>query len=448
VSRLFLYFALFGTASALAGEPRFALEPGLELRYAVKSGIWYDGKDGKPDISREPDGSPKYQNSDLTVHVLGRQKDGSSRVLMYATSDASHPIITWADLFPDGRMTLIPSAMPILEFDSFRTIFPLLPKDEHEHNAGWREIEPRTGLRLSFSAVEPSIKAECESPLDRVSMGHWSIRYRLHPETYLPVEILRDGRWDRYNETHSVIVTAKETIRHDGEWVAQFTTDAATYFDATAKHKHALQNDVMLRAVAERKRSGAAGEMLDAGKASLIAARNTLTEPLFREDLDRLIKQCDEYRKSRVETAQRWAKIAGLPSPMWSVADLSGKEHSLKEYRGRVVVLDFWFRQCSFCIRAMPQVEQAAATFQRENAPVSFFGVSIDKEEEDAKFVAETMKLSYPVLRSEKLAEQLGVKGCPTMLVIGTDGTVQGIFVGYSLSLQEDLIECVRGLLK
>jgi hypothetical protein len=58
------------------------------------------------------------------------------------------------------------------------------------------------------------------------------------------------------------------------------------------------------------------------------------------------------------------------------------------------------------------------------------------------------MKLSYPVLRSEKLAEQLGVKGCPTMLVIGTDGTVQGIFVGYSLSLQEDLIECVRGLLK
>jgi thiol-disulfide isomerase/thioredoxin len=366
---------------------------------------------------------------------------------MYATSDGSHPVITWADVFPDGRLNLIPAAMPILEFDSLRTIFPLLPKDEHEHNAGWRETEPRTGLRLNFSAVDGSIKAECDGPLDRVSIGRWSIRYRLHPKTYLPDEILRDGRWDTYNETHSVNVTAKEIIRHDREWVAKFTADAAKYFDATAKHKQTQQSNVVLRAVAEREKPGVAGEMLDVGKASLIATRSTLTEPLFRDDLDRLIKQCDEYRKNRVDTAKKWAKIAGLPSPMWKVTDLVGKEHSLEELRGRVVVLDFWFRQCSFCIRAMPQVEQAATTFQRENAPVSFFGVSIDKEEADARFVADTMKPSYPVLRSEKLAEQLGVKGCPTLIVIGSDGTVQGIFVGYSLTLREDLMACVRGQL-
>jgi peroxiredoxin len=154
-------------------------------------------------------------------------------------------------------------------------------------------------------------------------------------------------------------------------------------------------------------RPGAAVEMLDARKASLIATRDAVTEPVFRADLDRRIKQCDEYRKSRVEAAQHWARIAGLPAPEWKIADLGGKEHSLLQCRGQVVVLDFWFRQCSFCIRVMPQVERAAATFRQEKAPVSFFGVSIDKEEADAKFVADTMKLRYPVLRSEKLAEQL-----------------------------------------
>jgi hypothetical protein len=95
----------------------------------------------------------------------------------------------------------------------------------------------------------------------------------------------------------------------------------------------------------------------------------------------------------------------------------------------------------------MPQVEQTAATLRREKASASFFGVSIDKEEADAKFVAEAMKLSYPVLRSDKLAEQFGVTSCPTLLVIAPDGTVQGIFVGYSLTLREDLTSCIRGLL-
>jgi hypothetical protein len=39
------------------------------------------------------------------------------------------------------------------------------------------------------------------------------------------------------------------------------------------------------------------------------------------------------------------------------------------------------------------------------------------------------------------------VTTCPTLLVIAPDGTVQGIFVGYSLTLREDLTSCIRGLL-
>jgi peroxiredoxin len=441
-------FTVILVAPARAGQPRFALEPGLELRYAVKLGDWFDGEGGKLNIPRESDGSPKYEKSELTIYVLGQQLDGSFRVLMHRTSEASAQLYTWADLFPDGQLNLIPSVAPNLEFDSLRTIFPLLPKDDREKKAGWEEVEPRTDLRMRFSFAEEIIKAECDSPLDRVSLGHWTIRYRLDSRTNLPSEIKTDGRWDRYNETHSVIVTVKDILHHDKEWVAKFSTNATKYFEAIAKQKRFQQSEVMDLAIAEREQPGAAGEMLDARKASLIATRDAVAESLFRADLDRRIKQCDEYRKSRVEAAQHWAKFAGLPAPEWKVADLDGIEHSLQQYRGKVVVLDFWFRQCSFCIRAMPQVGLTAATFRQENAPVSFFGVSIDKVEADAKFVADTMKLTYPVLRSEALAEQLGVASYPTLLVIAPDGKVQGIFVGHNLALREELTTCIRKLLK
>ena len=42
--------------------------------------------------------------------------------------------------------------------------------------------------------------------------------------------------------------------------------------------------------------------------------------------------------------------------------------------------------------------------------------------------------------------EQFGVTGYPTLLVIAPDGTVQGIFIGYNLTLREELTACVRRL--
>jgi peroxiredoxin len=437
-------------APARAGQPRFLLEPGLELRYTVKMGIWFDGKDGKPRIPREADGSPKFQKSDLTIYVLGRQLDGSFRVLMQRMSTAESPVITWADLSPDGRLTPIPSATPILEFDTLRTIFPLLPKDEGEAHAGWAEVEPRTEVRIRFSEADGTIKAECDGPLDHVSRGRWSILYTLDAQTHRPAKIVTDGRWDRYKETHSTIVTAKETVRHEKEWVAKFTADAEKYFEVlkAANRERALRYNLLEVAIAERSKPGAAEKMIDAWRGSLTTTRNAVTNPLFRADLDRLANECDEARKPRIEKAQHWAKFAGLPEPEWKATDLSGKEHSLAQLRGQVVVLDFWFRQCSFCMRAMSQIEQVEATFRQEKAPVSFFGVSIDDDKSDARFVADTFKLRYPVLPSQKLAKQLGVTLYPTLLVVAPDGTVQGIYLGYSLTLREDLTSCIRRLLK
>jgi peroxiredoxin len=137
-----------------------------------------------------------------------------------------------------------------------------------------------------------------------------------------------------------------------------------------------------------------------------------------------------------------------LPAPDWKIKDLDGKEQSLDQCRGGVVVMDFWFRQCSFCMRDIPQIEKVAATFRQENALISFFGVSIDKEPADARFVADKIKLTYPVLHSQELSEQLGVSSYPTVLVISPEGAIQRIFDGYNLIRREDLTARIRELMR
>ncbi len=201
----------------------------------------------------------------------------------------------------------------------------------------------------------------------------------------------------------------------------------------------------MARALAARK--GEAGKLLDDARAGLAAARAEVRERVFRADLERKLKDCDEFRKSRLESAARYARIAGEPSPAWRAADLGGKEVSADGLRGRVVVMDFWFRQCSFCMRAMPQVEATADHFRRAGTPVSFLAVSIDKKDEDARYVADRLKPSYPVIRSEEVAMQYGVESYPTLLVLDPQGCVQGIFLGFSPTLREDLTRCVQDVL-
>ena len=268
------------------------------------------------------------------------------------------------------------------------------------------------------------------------------------PATHLPVEVVTNSRFDEYKETHSVIATAREVLIHDEQWVKAFDVDASKCFAAIEAYRQSRRSNVLPLAMAEREKPGAVEALIEDQVSRLIATRDSINEPLFRAVMEQEIEKCNSSRQYVVKTAQQWAPAAGLPAPDWKVADLEGKEHSLQGLRGRVIVLDFWFRQCSFCIRAMPQVEEVAAGFRDTQSPVSFFGVSTDDEASDAAYVAETMKLSYPVLHSKAVAEQLGVKSFPTLFVIGPDGTLQGIFIGFSPTLKEDLTSCIQGLMK
>jgi thiol-disulfide isomerase/thioredoxin len=171
-----------------------------------------------------------------------------------------------------------------------------------------------------------------------------------------------------------------------------------------------------------------------------------LTNEELKADLAEKIAQHGRMEKYYLDGAERRAKFLGKPAADFETTDIDGKKVKLADLRGKVVVLDFWYRGCGWCIKAMPQMNQLAEDFAGK--PVAIFGMNTDRKEADAKFVIEKMALKYPTLKGEGLPEKFGVQGFPTLIVIDQRGRVHDIHVGYTPTLREDIGKEIRQLLK
>jgi len=124
-------------------------------------------------------------------------------------------------------------------------------------------------------------------------------------------------------------------------------------------------------------------------------------------------------------------KIApGASAPDFSVTDLQGKKLTLSEYRGRVVLLDFWATWCAPCLEEIPHFIE----MQDKLGPQGFqaIGLSMDDDLKPVQKFYEVHKLNYPVgLGSAQIADSFGgVLGLPVTFVINRDGQIRKKFVG------------------
>jgi thiol-disulfide isomerase/thioredoxin len=146
-----------------------------------------------------------------------------------------------------------------------------------------------------------------------------------------------------------------------------------------------------------------------------------------------------------MKQAEDRAAVVGKPAAEWEAKDLQGKSHALNDFHGKVVLLDFWYRGCGWCMRAMPQIIQLADEFKDQ--PVAILGMNTDQNEKDAQFVVDAMKLNYPVLKAHGIPEKYKVQGFPTLVIIDPNGKVADLHVGYSPTLREDVGAIVKSLL-
>src|SRR5208282_3973806 len=88
--------------------------------------------------------------------------------------------------------------------------------------------------------------------------------------------------------------------------------------------------------------------------------------------------------------------MVGKDAPDFVLKTLAGTNLRLSEFRGQVVLLNFWARWAGDSRQEMPALNKINATYQRAGLVV--LGVSIDEDLRRSRDFAESMKVSYPIM--------------------------------------------------
>lgn len=119
------------------------------------------------------------------------------------------------------------------------------------------------------------------------------------------------------------------------------------------------------------------------------------------------------------------------PAPQFTLKDVQGRDVSLAEHRGKIVVLDFWATWCPPCIYQVPELNKLWLA-HRDLGDVEVIGVAVDFEgvKVVGPWVAE-QGVEYPiVIGDEALAQEFGALGFPTLAIIDREGNIESLHVG------------------
>jgi thiol-disulfide isomerase/thioredoxin len=121
----------------------------------------------------------------------------------------------------------------------------------------------------------------------------------------------------------------------------------------------------------------------------------------------------------------------GQAAPKFQLPDLSGRQVSLDQLKGKVVMLDFWATWCGPCRMTMPQVEK----LQREypNALV-LLAINLQEPKDVVRDYVRSQGISSRVLLDEQgsVGEAYGAAGIPTQVLIDKNGIVRYIQEGFN----------------
>lgn len=120
-----------------------------------------------------------------------------------------------------------------------------------------------------------------------------------------------------------------------------------------------------------------------------------------------------------------------VKAPDFNLKDQYGVVHSLENYKGKVIFLNFWATWCPPCKKEMPDIENIYKEYGKNKKDVVILGVNSEKENEVKKFLKDK-GYTFPTVIDEnsEVMRKYFIQAFPTSFVIDKEGNVYGYVMG------------------
>ena len=133
----------------------------------------------------------------------------------------------------------------------------------------------------------------------------------------------------------------------------------------------------------------------------------------------------------------------GSPAPAFKLPDLNGRSVSLNQYRGKLVLLDFWATWCGPCRTTMPLLEKLQKEYPNN---LVLLAINLQETREEVRKYMLDQNLHSQVLLDEdgSVGAVYGVGGIPMQVLIDKEGIVREISLGFNAAQLRAKIENLR----
>ena len=140
--------------------------------------------------------------------------------------------------------------------------------------------------------------------------------------------------------------------------------------------------------------------------------------------------------------------LTGQPAPDFALKSSTGENLRLSEYRGDVVMINFWATWCGPCRQEMPLLDELYNRYERVG--FNLLGVNIDDDSNKAMDMIRELGVDFPVLfdSSKKVSKMYDVDAMPVTVLVDREGNVRFVHQGYKPGYEEKYLDQVRSLLR
>jgi peroxiredoxin len=168
----------------------------------------------------------------------------------------------------------------------------------------------------------------------------------------------------------------------------------------------------------------------------------------MRSSTAKFFKRCAMAAIVATTTAFAAGGDAAGPAPAFALTNLAGQSDALSQYKGQVVMVNFWATWCGPCQQEMPLLDQMYKKYKP--AGFTLIGVNVDKEAPAVKELLARKPVSFPVLLdpANQVSKAYHVDEMPSSVIIDRKGQIRYIHRGYKPGDENEYQDRIRQLIR